>query len=144
MSCSAIEVLTCDSVVLGPLGAGGAVASCSINVPMLDAVGHPHAVNPDKDLRKVAAGRGWPVLVFTRPVALRSRLRLPPARVTLPPLMRGYLLLGAEICGDPAHDPDFGVGDFPALLDNREADVRYLQRLRSVSQAGEMSDGTGR
>jgi putative hemolysin len=68
----------------------------------------------------------------------------PPARATLPPLMRGYLRLGAEVCGDPAHDPDFGVGDFPALLDKRHADVRYLQRLRSVSQASEMSDGTAR
>jgi len=68
----------------------------------------------------------------------------PPARVCVPPLMRGYLRLGAEVCGDPAHDPDFGVGDFPALLDKRKADVRYLQRLRSVSQASDMSDGMGR
>jgi putative hemolysin len=68
----------------------------------------------------------------------------PPARTTLPPLMRGYLRLGAEVCGEPAHDPDFGVGDFPALLAKRDADVRYLQRLRSVSQASEMSDGMGR
>jgi putative hemolysin len=68
----------------------------------------------------------------------------PPARVTVPPLMRGYLRLGAEVCGDPAHDPDFGVGDFPALLDKRKADVRYLQRLRSVSQASDMSEGMAR
>ncbi|MDT5335725.1 MAG: hypothetical protein QOD90_1230 [Mycobacterium sp.] len=68
----------------------------------------------------------------------------PPARVTVPPLMRGYLRLGAEICGAPAHDPAFGVGDFPALLDKAKADVRYLQRLRSVSQATDMSDGMSR
>lgn len=68
----------------------------------------------------------------------------PPARVTVPPLMRGYLRLGAEVCGEPAHDPDFGVGDFPALLDKRRADVRYLQRLRSVSQATDPSDGSVR
>lgn len=68
----------------------------------------------------------------------------PPARVSVPPLMRGYLRLGAEVCGDPAHDPDFGVGDFPALLDKRKADVRYLQRLRSVSQAGQVSEGMNR
>jgi putative hemolysin len=59
----------------------------------------------------------------------------PPARVTVPPLMRGYLRLGAKVCGDPAHDPDFGVGDFPALLDKRHADVRYLKRLRSAGAA---------
>ncbi|MBJ7336262.1 GNAT family N-acyltransferase [Mycolicibacterium sp.] len=68
----------------------------------------------------------------------------PPARVTVPALMRGYLRLGAKVCGDPAHDPDFGVGDFPALLDKAKADVRYLQRLRSVSQASDMSDGMTR
>ncbi|MGB5111327.1 MAG: GNAT family N-acyltransferase [Mycobacterium sp.] len=58
-----------------------------------------------------------------------------PARVAVPALMRGYLRLGAQVCGEPAHDPDFGVGDFPALLDKRRADVRYLKRLRSVSDA---------
>ncbi len=57
----------------------------------------------------------------------------PPERTTIPPLMRGYLRLGARICGQPAHDPAFGVGDFPALLDKRGADLRYLTRLRSAA-----------
>jgi putative hemolysin len=65
----------------------------------------------------------------------------PPSRVTVPPLMRGYLRLGAQVCGDPAHDPDFGVGDFPALLDKRRADTRYLKRLRSVGAASAMAVG---
>jgi putative hemolysin len=55
--------------------------------------------------------------------------------------MRGYLRLGAQVCGEPAHDPDFGVGDFPALLDKRHADTRYLRRLRSVGAAAVMADG---
>jgi putative hemolysin len=71
-----------------------------------------------------------------------------PARVSVPPLMRGYLRLGAKVCGEPAHDPDFGVGDFPALLDKAHADIRYLKRLRSVGQASQMGaalgDGTAR
>ena len=67
----------------------------------------------------------------------------PPTRPTIPPLMRGYLRLGARVCGEPAHDPEFGVGDFPALLDKRHADVRYLTRLRSVSAASEMAEGMG-
>lgn len=79
----------------------------------------------------------WPVVVDGRGLDDIA----PPARVSVPPLMRGYLRLGAEVCGDPAHDPDFGVGDFPALLDKAKADVRYLQRLRSVSQASDMSEG---
>ncbi|MGA9490865.1 MAG: GNAT family N-acyltransferase [Mycobacterium sp.] len=61
----------------------------------------------------------------------------PPARPVIPPLMRGYLRLGARICGEPAHDAAFGVGDFPALLDKRQADTRYLRRLRSMSAATE-------
>ena len=67
----------------------------------------------------------------------------PPGRVAVPPLMRGYLRLGAQVCGEPAHDPDFGVGDFPALLDKRRADTRYLRRLRSVGAAAAMADGIG-
>ena len=41
---------------------------------MLEAVGHPFAVNPDRALRREAIARGWPVLTFMRPVALRRRL----------------------------------------------------------------------
>jgi HAD superfamily hydrolase (TIGR01490 family) len=47
------------------------------DLPMLAAVGHPYAVNPDRALRKEAAARGWPVLVFSRPVALRRRVSRP-------------------------------------------------------------------
>jgi putative hemolysin len=49
----------------------------------------------------------------------------PPARVAVP-LMRGYLRLGAQVCGEPAHDPEFGVGDFPALLDKRARPPRDI------------------
>jgi putative hemolysin len=75
-----------------------------------------------------------------RPVMIDGRSLdeiAPPARPVIPPLMRGYLRLGARICGEPAHDADFGVGDFPALLDKRQADTRYLRRLRSMSAATE-------
>ncbi len=71
-----------------------------------------------------------------RPVSVDGRTLdeiEPPARPTIPPLMRGYLRLGAKVCGEPAHDPEFGVGDFPALLDKRTADIRYLLRLRSAA-----------
>jgi putative hemolysin len=67
----------------------------------------------------------------------------PPARIAVPALMRGYLRLGAQVCGDPAHDAEFGVGDFPALLDKRQADTRYLKRLRSVAAASDIADGIG-
>jgi HAD superfamily hydrolase (TIGR01490 family) len=47
------------------------------DAPMLDAVGHGFAVNPDRTMRKVAAERGWGMLTFTRPVALRTALTPP-------------------------------------------------------------------
>ena len=53
------------------------------DVHMLEVVGHPHAVNPDRELRKIAASRGWPVLVFTKPVALRSRRAAAPCQAHL-------------------------------------------------------------
>ncbi len=62
------------------------------DVPMLEAVGHAHAVNPDKELRRIAAEKGWPVLVFTKPVALRSRVPLPPAKPTLAALAVGGMV----------------------------------------------------
>jgi len=55
------------------------------DLPMLEAVGHPFAVNPDKVLRAEAARRQWPVLDFATPVALRRRRAqdLPPSRVAM-------------------------------------------------------------
>ncbi|MBC8092417.1 MAG: HAD family hydrolase [Pseudonocardia sp.] len=47
------------------------------DLPLLEAVGHPTAVNPDKALRREALARGWPILTFTAPVALGMRFRPP-------------------------------------------------------------------
>jgi HAD superfamily hydrolase (TIGR01490 family) len=47
------------------------------DAPMLAAVGHGFAVNPDRTLRRLAVDNGWGILTFTRPVALRSALRPP-------------------------------------------------------------------
>ncbi|HEY1840075.1 MAG TPA: GNAT family N-acyltransferase [Mycobacterium sp.] len=77
-----------------------------------------------------------PVIIDGRPLDEIA----PPARPVIPPLMRGYLRLGARICGEPAYDAGFGVGDFPALLDKRQADTRYLRRLRSISAASQAAD----
>ncbi|PFG41891.1 HAD superfamily hydrolase (TIGR01490 family) [Isoptericola jiangsuensis] len=45
------------------------------DAPMLAAVGHGFAVNPDRALRRMAVENGWGTLSFSRPVALRPRLR---------------------------------------------------------------------
>jgi len=68
------------------------------DVHMLEAVGHPHAVNPDKDLRRIARDRGWPILVFEKPVALRSRMKLPAAKPTIAALtVGGIAAIGAAV-----------------------------------------------
>lgn len=36
------------------------------DLPMLDAVGHPVAVNPDSALEAIAYHRGWPIVEFSR------------------------------------------------------------------------------
>jgi HAD superfamily hydrolase (TIGR01490 family) len=66
-----------------------AYSDSATDVDMLEAVGHPHAVNPDKELRRHATTRGWPILVFNRPVALRTRVRLPAGKPTLAALALG-------------------------------------------------------
>ncbi|SDH44979.1 Putative hemolysin [Actinokineospora alba] len=50
-----------------------------------------------------------------------------PARTVMPPLLKGYLRLGAWVCGPPAHDADFGVADFFVLLGLEHIDQRYLK-----------------
>ncbi|RII17594.1 hypothetical protein DSC45_11900 [Streptomyces sp. YIM 130001] len=58
-----------------------------------------------------------------------------PAKYTdLPPLLRGYLRLGAWICGAPAYDPEFGVADFYVLLDMDRIGDRY--RRYFLGEAG--------
>ncbi len=44
------------------------------DVPMLEAVGHPVAVNPDTELRKLAVANNWPIRDFAKPVAMKSRI----------------------------------------------------------------------
>jgi HAD superfamily hydrolase (TIGR01490 family) len=44
------------------------------DLPMLELVGNPVAVNPDADLRRIASTREWPVLDFVRPVGMRKRI----------------------------------------------------------------------
>jgi HAD superfamily hydrolase (TIGR01490 family) len=49
------------------------------DLPLLEAVGHPTAVNPDRALRKHAMEHEWQVLEFRHPIPLGRRLRDRPA-----------------------------------------------------------------
>ncbi|MFF3348186.1 GNAT family N-acetyltransferase [Streptomyces sp. NPDC002779] len=59
----------------------------------------------------------------------------PEGRTELPPLLRGYLRLGAWVCAEPAHDPDFGVADLYVLLSMRRVNARYLKHFLSLVPA---------
>ncbi|MFF3766462.1 GNAT family N-acetyltransferase [Streptomyces sp. NPDC001922] len=59
----------------------------------------------------------------------------PTGRAPLPPLLRGYLRLGAWVCGEPAHDPDFNVADLYVLLSLKRTDPRYLRHFLSLAPA---------
>ncbi len=43
-----------------------AYSDSASDLPMLHAVGHPVAVNPDGHLQRVALANGWPIVVFSR------------------------------------------------------------------------------
>jgi HAD superfamily hydrolase (TIGR01490 family) len=55
------------------LAASWAYSDSESDLPMLRAVGHPVAVNPDADLAKIAREEGWEILRFER---LGRRLRV--------------------------------------------------------------------
>jgi HAD superfamily hydrolase (TIGR01490 family) len=71
------------------LGRSTAYSDSHTDLPFLEAVGRAVAVNPDRELRRIATERGWPVLEFSElayPAAVRS---LRPALLGIP------LVLGA-------------------------------------------------
>lgn len=77
------------------LQASYAYSDSATDLPMLEAVGHPVAVNPDRALAKVARQRGWEIRQFTKPVRLRDRVTIatPVATASIAALAGAALLL---------------------------------------------------
>jgi len=68
------------------------------DLPMLEAVGNPVAVNPDRELRREAEKRGWQIRDFRRPV--RRRQRLPQVSVPSAGTLAAVLLVAiAAVAG---------------------------------------------
>ncbi|MFD5448000.1 GNAT family N-acetyltransferase [Streptomyces sp. NPDC127100] len=99
-----------------PLADGGALAAAA-----WDRVRSRHLAPEEYRVR--------PLLPWTPGAAA------PAARDRLPALLRGYLRLGAWVCGEPAHDVDFGVADLYVLLPMSRVDQRYLRHFRSLLPA---------
>ena len=74
------------------LGGSYAYSDSATDLPMLEAVGHPVAVNPDRELRKLAQQRGWKIRDFRRPVRLRQRMPAVPKPSPVAMLAGGAVL----------------------------------------------------
>ena len=61
-----------------------AYSDSASDLPFLEVVGHPVAVNPDRELRRVAADRGWPVLEVSARQYPHARRRVPPVVFGIP------------------------------------------------------------
>jgi HAD superfamily hydrolase (TIGR01490 family) len=61
------------------------------DLPFLEAVGNPVAVNPDRELRRIARDRGWSTLEFSERLYPATRRRFKPALIGLP------LAIGAAV-----------------------------------------------
>jgi putative hemolysin len=53
-------------------------------------------------------------------------------KAQMPPLLKGYLRLGAYIAGEPAWDPDFNTADFFVLLPLARVERRYARHFLGV------------
>jgi HAD superfamily hydrolase (TIGR01490 family) len=77
------------------LAASYAYSDSVTDVPMLSAVGHPVAVNPDKGLRRHAIDHGWTVRDFHHPIPLSRRVDTTASRTVAASLV----VVGAAIVG---------------------------------------------
>jgi HAD superfamily hydrolase (TIGR01490 family) len=73
------------------LATSTAYSDSHTDLPFLEVVGNPVVVNPDRELRRIARERGWPILSFSEPLYPVARRRLRPALIGLP------LALGAAV-----------------------------------------------
>ncbi|MGW2547147.1 GNAT family N-acetyltransferase [Kitasatospora sp. NPDC001574] len=104
-----------------PLDDGGATAA-----RVWDTVGAKHLAPEEY---RVAPHRLWDATDVPRA-----------ERAALPALLRGYLRLGAWVCGAPAHDRDFDTADLFVLLSLERTDPRYLRHF--LSGVGGVTAGT--
>jgi putative hemolysin len=114
----------CASV---PLDDGGATAA-----GVWDLVRARHLSPP---AMRVRPRRPWLAEPGAVPLAAaRAAAAATGHRVAVPPLLRGYLRLGAWVCGEPAYDADFGVADFYTLLSMDRIDPRYRRHFLGATR----------
>jgi putative hemolysin len=55
--------------------------------------------------------------------------------VLVPPLIKGYLRVGAWVCSEPAWDPDFNTADLLLLLPMSRMNPRYMRHFVKPAEA---------
>ncbi len=75
------------------LSASFAYSDSATDAPMLRAVGHAVAVNPDRELVRLARENGWEIVHFSNRVPLRERVEIPSAKT----IGIGSLAVGAGV-----------------------------------------------
>lgn len=110
-----VDALHADAAAHGiDLSASWAYSDSVSDLPMLEAVGHPVAVNPDKELRRYATEHGWLVRDFERPLAMRSRLH-PASEATRLCLERAGVVASALALAGVAGAAAWMVARWPSL-----------------------------
>lgn len=51
-------------------------------------------------------------------------------RKSIPPIFKGYLRIGGQICGEPAFDREFGTIDFFIIVDVNKMPERYVKHFK--------------
>lgn len=74
--------------------------------------------------------------VFAHMPFAHEHIARPPS-VEIPPLIKGYLRLGAKVCGEPAWDPDFNSADFLIWLSLDDLQPRYARHFDLLAVQGE-------
>ena len=75
-----------------------------------------------------------------KPLRVKPHLPVPrcdgltPGRCSVPPLLKAYLRLGAQIGGEPCLDPDFQVADVFILLSTHHIERRYARHFMDRDQ----------
>jgi putative hemolysin len=62
------------------------------------------------------------------------------AAAELPPLVKGYLRMGAYVCGEPAWDPDFNTADLPILLPIARVSGRHARHYLGDATAAAVGE----
>lgn len=116
----------CASV---PVGDGGRAAA-----GVWERVGQRHLSPPTLRVRPRRPWLDEPAAVALASERAAEQVGGSIERAALPPLLRGYLRLGAWVCGPPAYDPDFRTADFYVLFAMDRMDPRYRRHFLGATR----------